>query len=131
MCVRTQSCLTFCNPMDCSSPGFSVHGILQARILEWVAISYSGDLPNPGIEPMSLASPELAGRHFSTVLPGPHASLLFSKLLLNTYYVHSVSFLKEFFFLSLKNLNIHRFRKMTDPRFLSSATYHPIRLFTS
>ena len=37
----TQSCLTVCHPMDCSSPGSSVHGIFQARILEWVAISYS------------------------------------------------------------------------------------------
>ena len=36
-----QSCLTLCNPMDCSLPGFSVHGILQARTLEWVAISFS------------------------------------------------------------------------------------------
>jgi len=36
-----QSCLTFCDPMDCSPPGSSVHGILQARILEWVAISFS------------------------------------------------------------------------------------------
>ena len=36
-----QLCLTLCNPMDCSLPGFSVHGILQARILEWVAISFS------------------------------------------------------------------------------------------
>ena len=36
-----QSCLTLCNPMDCSPPGSSVHGILQARILEWVTISYS------------------------------------------------------------------------------------------
>ena len=36
----TQSCLTLCDPMDCSPPGSSVHGILQARILEWVAISY-------------------------------------------------------------------------------------------
>ena len=34
-------------------PGFSVHGIFQARILEWVAISFSGDLPDPGIEPRS------------------------------------------------------------------------------
>ena len=32
----TQSCLTLCDPMDCSLPGFSVHGILQARMLEWV-----------------------------------------------------------------------------------------------
>ena len=36
-----QSCLTLCEPMDCSPPGSSIHGILQARILEWVAISFS------------------------------------------------------------------------------------------
>ena len=36
-----QSCPTLCDPMDCSLPGFSVHGIFQARILEWVAISFS------------------------------------------------------------------------------------------
>ena len=40
-------------PMDCSLPGSSVHGILQARLLEWVAMSFSGDLPDPGIELMS------------------------------------------------------------------------------
>ena len=50
-----QSCPTLCDPMDCNPPGSSVHGILQARILEWVAISFSGDLPNPGIEPGSPA----------------------------------------------------------------------------
>ena len=41
------------------------HGILQARILEWVAIPFSGDLPNPGIEPMSVASPALIGGFFT------------------------------------------------------------------
>ena len=42
MCVLVaQSCPTLCNPMDCSPPGSSVNGILQARILEWVSISYS------------------------------------------------------------------------------------------
>ena len=44
----------------------SVHGILQSRVLEWVAISFSRDLPDPGIEPWSLASPELAGGDFTT-----------------------------------------------------------------
>ena len=39
--VKVKSCLTPCNPMDCSLPGSSVHGIFQARILEWVAISFS------------------------------------------------------------------------------------------
>ena len=38
--VRTQLCLTLCNPRDCSLPGSSLHGIFQARILEQVAISY-------------------------------------------------------------------------------------------
>ena len=41
MCLVTQLCPTLCDPMDCSPPGSSVHGILQARILEWVAISFS------------------------------------------------------------------------------------------
>ena len=44
----TQLCLTLCNPMD-----YTVHGILQARILEWVALPFRGDLPNPGIKPRS------------------------------------------------------------------------------
>ena len=58
MCVLVaQLYLTLCNPVDYSLPGYSVHGILQARILEWVAISYSGDLPDPGVEHASLMSP--------------------------------------------------------------------------
>jgi len=40
VCVHAQSCPTLGNPMDCSPPGSSVHGISQARILEWVAISF-------------------------------------------------------------------------------------------
>ena len=36
-----QSCPTLCNPVDCSLPGFSVHGMFQARVLEWVAIAFS------------------------------------------------------------------------------------------
>ena len=36
-----QSCLTICDPMDCSPPGSSIHGIFQARILEWSGISFS------------------------------------------------------------------------------------------
>ena len=51
----TQSCPTLCDSMDCSPPGSSVHGILQARILQWVAIPSPGDLPNPGVKPWSSA----------------------------------------------------------------------------
>ena len=112
-----QSCPTLCNPIDGSPPGSPIPGILQARTLEWVAISFSsawkwkvkvkllshvrllatpwtaayqaplstgfsrqehwsdlssppGDLPNPGIEPSSLASPALAGGFFTIEPPG-------------------------------------------------------------
>ena len=41
MCLDAQSSLTLCDPMDCSLPGFFIHGILQARILEWAAILFS------------------------------------------------------------------------------------------
>ena len=61
-----QSCLTLCDPMDCSPPGSSVHGILQARILEKVACPSPGDLPHPGIKPTSLTSPALARWFFPT-----------------------------------------------------------------
>ena len=48
VCVGTQSCLTLYNPMDdCSLPGSSVHGISQARILEWVTISFSRGSSRP------------------------------------------------------------------------------------
>ena len=52
-----QLCLTLGNPMDCRVPGSTLHGILQVRILEWVAISFSKDLSNSGIKSMSLMSP--------------------------------------------------------------------------
>ena len=51
-CSVAKSCLTRCDPMDCSLQGSSVHGICQARILEWVSISPTRDLLNPGIEPL-------------------------------------------------------------------------------
>ena len=60
--------------MDYSPPCSSVHGILQARIMEWVAISTSGDLPNPEIEPMSLTSPALVGGFFTISHPYPLAT---------------------------------------------------------
>ena len=57
--MSLQSCLTL-DSMNCNPPDFSVHGILQARILEWVAF------PDPGMESMSLMSPALAGGFFTT-----------------------------------------------------------------
>ena len=96
-CAHAQSCPTLWDPMDCSSPGVGCHTLLQGifptqesnpdllhcrrslyhlshqgspRILEWVAISFSGDLPYPVIEPTSLVSPAFGGRVFTTLPPG-------------------------------------------------------------
>jgi len=48
-----QSCLTLCDPVDCSLPGSSVHGIFQAIVLEWIAISFSRGSSQPRVEPGS------------------------------------------------------------------------------
>ena len=61
-CLVTQSCPTLCDPMDCSLPGSSVHGIFQARILEWVAISFSRGSSRP--RDRTRVS-HVAGRHFT------------------------------------------------------------------
>ena len=71
-CVRmcAQSCLTLCNPMDYSPPGCSVHGISQARILEWTAISSFRGSSQKGLNLCLFASPALAGRFFTTWATG-------------------------------------------------------------
>ena len=46
-----QSCPTLCDPMDCSLPGFSIHGIFQARVLSGLPFPSPGDLPDPGSSP--------------------------------------------------------------------------------
>ena len=61
--------------MDCNLPGSSVHGALRTRILEWVAMPSSRGIPDPGIKPMSLASPALAGRFFTTSTSWEHVKV--------------------------------------------------------
>ena len=58
----------FCDLVDCSPPGSSVHRILQVRILEWVAVPFSRDLSDPGSKPASLTSPALEGGFITTRL---------------------------------------------------------------
>ena len=87
-----QSCPTLCDPMDCHPPGSSVHGILQARILEWVAISSPGDLPSPEIEPRSSA---LAGEFFTTE---PQGKPQFGSL---PPVIFNLTYASQLFFLSL------------------------------
>ena len=67
VCVLSfQPCQALCNPMDYSPPSSYVHRILQASILEWVAMPSSRGVSLPGIKPLSLISPALAGGFFTT-----------------------------------------------------------------
>ena len=68
--AHAQSCLTFCNPMDCSPPGSSGHGIFPVKYWSGLPFPLPGDLSEPGIEPMSLASPALSGGFFTNESPG-------------------------------------------------------------
>ena len=67
-----QSCPTLWDTMDCGPQGSSVHGSLQARILKWIVISFSRDLPHPGIKP---GSPTLQADSLLSEPPGkpPHS----------------------------------------------------------
>ena len=75
VCLLTQSCPTLYDPVDCRLPGSSMHGIFQQEYWSGLPLSPPGDLPRPGFEPVSLASPALAGGFFTTVPPGkPYCS---------------------------------------------------------
>ena len=63
------SCLTLCDPLDCSLPGSSVHEFSRQEYWSGLPFLTPGDLPDPGIEPMSLVSPALAGGFFTTMPP--------------------------------------------------------------
>ena len=62
----SQLCLTLCDPVNCSLPGSSVHGIPRQEYWSGLPCPPPGSLPNPGTEPASLMSLALAGRFFTT-----------------------------------------------------------------
>ena len=66
-----QSCPTLCDPMDCSPPGSSIHGIFQARVLEWGAIAFSmyADyiMRNAGLDEEHIGT-KIAGRHINHLI---------------------------------------------------------------
>ena len=71
VCLIAKSCLAL-DSRDCSLPGSSVHGVSQARILEWLPFFPPEDLPNPGIKP---TSPSLEGRLFAAKLLKPYTEV--------------------------------------------------------
>ena len=97
LCVRVQSCPILCNPMDCGPPGASVHGISQARILEWAAIWLSRNIFDPGIETSSLAPPTLEGAFFINCTTQEACSIIINSLcsLLEIYHLLLHHFLRN------------------------------------
>ena len=95
----TQSCLTLCYHMDCCPPGSSVHGLLQARILEWVAIFFFRDLPDKGSNPDLLwlllwQADSLPLSHLgSPIVDGSHFQLTRSYNALQEYFFKSLNYL--------------------------------------
>ena len=93
VCEVAQLCLTLCDPVDCSPPGSSIHGILQARILEWVAISFSRGSAPPRDQTQRLNPPLLHWQVDSLPLSQPGSPVVeggrvFSARTLTGYYTH-------------------------------------------
>ena len=88
-----QSCSTFGDPMDCSPPNSSAHGISQTRILGWLLFPSPGDLPNPGIKPTSPVSYIARIKPTSPVSPtlqgsNPHLLCLLHCKHLHLHYIY-------------------------------------------
>ena len=80
VCVLSHTVIfNSCNPMDCSPPGSSVHGVIRTRILEWSIFSPPGDLSKPGIEPATCMSAALADWFFTTEPFGKPTGILVSR----------------------------------------------------
>ena len=88
VCMCVQSCLTLCDSVDCYLPGSSVHGISQARTLEWIAVSYSRGLSRPRDQSHISC---LAGRFFT---PEPLGKAIYTYV-----YIYVYIFFFRFFFL--------------------------------
>ena len=102
-----QSCLTLCDPMDCSLPGSSVRGISQQEYWSGVPFPPPGNLPDPGIEPVP---PALAGRFFITAPPGsPCFNKNPNKLMHCNLLIYPLNlFLKKIFFSFIFSVNVLR-----------------------
>ena len=98
------SLVTLCNLVDWSLPGSSVHEISQARTLEWVSFPTPGDLPDPGIKPVSLG---LAGRFFTTEPLGkPYCTV-------DSWLLYSVGYNLILFILLFKLLELWSLRALS------------------
>ena len=112
-CARAQSCPTLYDPTDCSQPGSSVHGILQARILEWVAISYSKEFSQPRdgtrISYISCTDRQIL---YQLLPPGEIKTLL---NILKYYTIHIIKSMRRYWYTMISRANPipHKAQKQT------------------
>ena len=113
MCVLvTQSCPILCNPLDCSPPGSSVHGILQAGILQWVTISFSRgpSQPRDWTQVSFIASrcftSELLGKPnvLNTILKVKNRKLYEYRMVVSAVYPHDLVYDWELWFFALSRI---------------------------
>ena len=111
-----QSRPTLCDPMDCRPPGSSVHGILQARILEWVAMPSSGVFQTQGLNPHLLLSLTLAGGFFTTSVTWEVSNY------------HPIAEIKFFVGLDFFSVNSFKVSSLSHPRNTISVCKNQIQL---
>ena len=107
-CIYAPSCPILCNPMDCNPLGSSVHGVFQARTLEWVSVPFSRGSSNPGIGPASLVSPALAGGFFLPLAPPIYRKPCIVKGNIKKIYTQGWDLIKSFCFIkAILKWNLH------------------------
>jgi len=119
-----QLCLTLCDPMNCSPLGSSVHGILQARILEWVAMPFFRASSRPRDQTASLMYPALAGSFFTSSVLLKKVRILWSvRMLLSAYITKNLSSALHSFFSFLIFIYLILFFQCHSPQ-----SSHPLPL---
>ena len=108
VCLDAQSCMTLCGPMDCSPPGFSVHGIFRQEYWSGLPFPAPGDLPDAGIQPMSLGLLHWQVGSLSLAPPGKPTALITIQFIILKYFSSVLKFAESLSLSYLIDLLWHR-----------------------
>ena len=99
ICLHAKLCVTLCDPVDCGPPGSSVHGILQPKILEWIAMPSSRGSSQPRDQTHVSCSSSVAGKFFAAEPPGKPSPDLRGPLTSLTFFMTISSLTIQYFIL--------------------------------